>query len=93
MENRTGNEAPPLKPATALAPVGADAGDGPDDPEIIPTVTQPDPPRDRAARPPQEDRTPTRDTSQPRSNPLLPLAILAVMLGLALLSLAVTLRL
>ena len=85
MENHAGTPGPSVKSPAAL---GGDTGDGPHVLPVLATGPPPRPPADRMTLTPQGDQA-----SRRRSSLLATLAIFAVMLGLALLSLAVSLRL
>jgi hypothetical protein len=85
MENHAGTPGPPVKSPAAL---GGDPGDGPHVLAVLATGPPPLTPADRMTLTPQGDQA-----SRRRSSLLATLAIFAVMLGLALLSLAVSLRL
>lgn len=90
MENHAGTPGPSVKSPAAL---GGDPGGGPHVLAVLATVPPPRPPADRTTLTPQGDQASRQCASRRRSSLLATLAIFAVMLGLALLSLAVSLRL
>ena len=90
MENHAGTLGPFVKSPAAL---DGDTGDGPHVLAVLATGPPPPPPADSATLTPQGDQASRHRASRRRSSLLATLAIFGVMLGLALLSLAVSLRL